>query len=195
MQNKTYCILLSLLISFLFPIEAGNKPSDFKVAWYYPTSKNFRDIYSDAILYSLETNIQIWGNFTPWLSVGYLCTSGNSIGKSDDTDLYAIPIGVGLKYFFNLCGSFQPYLGIGPVVTYSHINNDSSFVSPTQTGWGIGGIAKSGFLTDLSDCIFLDVFLDYTYLKMNFSHSSKKVIKRNGDLSGLSVGAGIGYRF
>ena len=168
----------------------------FKAAYFYPSDHRFRDVYSDAGLYSFETSVQSWRNIYSWASLGFLYTSGKSIGESKKAELYMIPIGLGLKYLFRDNQRIQPYLGLGLVVAYTHIYNDSKFVMRNQTKWGVGGIAKTGFLTYVSQSIFFDFFLDYTYLKSTFdTPRNKVVINRKGDLSGLSIGGGIGYRF
>lgn len=169
--------------------------SEVRAAYYYPTDSRFRDIYSNAGLYSFETSVQTYKKLYSWTSIGFLYTSGNSLGEEDSTELYMVPIGLGLKYFFHY-RRVKPYLGGGLLTSYVHIHNDSAYVERNQSDWVIGGIVKTGLLADLSEAVFLDFFMDYTYLSKNFDSSSHRyVITRKGNLSGLSFGAGLGYRF
>ncbi len=195
-MRKILAIEVGLFLFFFFPqLQSREILPTLRGAYYYPTDHRFRDIYSTYGLYSIETSVQAWKALYPWASAGFLYASGSSIGENDSTRFYMIPIGIGLKYFFKTNRVF-PYLGLGAIVAYAHINNDSKFVKRKQARWGVGGIAKTGFLAYATQSLFFDFFLDYTYLKMSFSHdSSKPTTNRKGDLSGLSVGGGIGYKF
>ncbi len=165
-------------------------------AYYYPTDHLFRDIYDYAGLFSLEASMQVWKGLYPWASLGFLYTTGESIGEKDHTRLYLIPIGLGLKYIFSLQKDlFRPYLGGGMVVGYANVHDDSPFVDKKLSGWGIGGIFKAGCITELSSCLFLDFFVDYTYFKKNFSNHNRFIIEETGNMSGISIGGGFGYRF
>ena len=101
---KVNLFLSSIFYLYLFTYAHAQATDLFlegKAAYYYPTnSKRFRDIYSDAGLYSLESGVQAWKGLFPWASVGLLYTSGSSLGSSEKTRFYAIPIGLGIKYFF-----------------------------------------------------------------------------------------------
>ena len=167
---------------------------EVRAAYFHPKDHRFRDIYSAAGLYSFETSVQAWKGLYPWASLGFLHTSGSSLGENNRTQLYMIPIGIGLKYFFKF-DRIQPYLGAGMVIAYTHIHNNSSFVTRNQSNWGVGGIAKTGFLAYATKSLFFDFFFDYTFFKKSFNHSNKHVITRKADLSGFSIGGGIGYRF
>lgn len=193
---KPRCLFVFLCAAFGFcQCQAVEILSEVRAAYYYPTDSRFRDIYSDAGLYSFEVSVQAYKKLYPWTSVGFLYTSGHSVGEGDSTELYMIPLGLGLKYFFDFRG-LKPYLGAGLVTGYVHIHNDSAYVERNQSDWVIGGVVKTGFLADLSEAIFFDFFMDYTYLTKNFDSSSHHyVVTRKGHLSGLSFGAGLGYRF
>ncbi len=192
-----YKKILALIVAILSFCKVGALEilPEVRVAYFYPTDQRFREIYSGAGLYSVETSVQAWKGLYPWGSLGFLYASGSSKGEGDNTELYMIPIGLGLKYFFNF-DRLHPYLGLGMVVAYTHIHNDSPFVTRNQSKWGVGGIVKTGFLADITQSLFFDFFLDYTYLKKSFDHpNSKPVVTHRADLSGLSIGAGLGYRF
>lgn len=186
------------IISFLFPLMSllGNENSaQFRAAYFYSTDSRFRDVYSGAGLFSIETNFQVLSKPLVWSSLGFLYASGNSIGEGDGTTLYAFPLALGIKYPFSL-HRIRPYLGAGIAsVPYCRIYNGSPYVSRHQYGWGIGGIFKSGIMFYVKKAILFDFFLDYTHLDMNFDHSNKVVIKRSGTLSGITAGIGAGYRF
>lgn len=195
MLKKLFLIKALFIACFsLSSLEAIEVLPEARAAYYHATDRHFRDIYSETGLYSIETSVEAWNRIYPWASLGFLYTSGSSEGEGDSTELYMIPIGLGAKYIFDL-DWFQPYLGLGMVVAYSHIHNQSKYVAQHQSEWGVGGIAKSGFLAYLTKNVFLDIFCDYTYLKVTFDDSGKNTSNRRADLSGVYIGGGVGYRF
>jgi hypothetical protein len=188
LRKKIFLKYIAVLICPLFSLQANESSAEIRAAYFYSTDSRFRDIYSGAGLYSIETNIQILKKPLLWTSLGFLYASGKSIGENDRTKLYVLRFDLGIKYPFHW-NCIRPYLGIGIAsVPFSRIHNDSPFVSRHQYGWGIGGIIKSGLMFNIKKCVLLDCFLDYTYLNMNFDHTNKVIIKRRGNLSGISAG-------
>ena len=191
---KKYLITICCFASI--SLFATDVLPEVKAAYYYPLDSHFRNIYSETGLYSIETSVQTWDQLYSFASLGYLYTSGRSKGNGggDRTTFEMIPIGLGLKYLFET-KYINPYLGLGMVVAYTDIDNHSKYVKRNQSKWGVGGLIKSGFLTYLNSQWFLDLFLDYTYLKIDFNDHPNNVVNHKADISGLSIGGGIGYKF
>ena len=165
-----------------------------KAAYFYPTHHRFRDIHSGGGLYSIEASMQTWDQLYSWASVGYFQESGSSIGEKRKTKIQMVPLTLGLKYILpTKC--LSPYLGAGLLVSYVDIRNHSPYVRKKDSKWGVGGICKLGCLADISQSFFIDVFCDYSYLKVTFGDHHQKVLRHKTDLSGLSFGGGLGYRF
>jgi len=200
---KKLAIGVIALVSFS-SLHAGEVLTEVKAAYFLPTDNRFRDIYSGGGLYSIETSVQICcSQFYPWASLGYFHETGRSLAscsigssQSASTHITIVPLGLGLKYLFPIdCICFSPYVGAGVQFAYAHIHNNYPFVSQNQSDWGVGGIAKAGFISDLTHCFFLDFSLDYSYMKVDFHNHHANIMNRRADLSGFSVGMGIGYRF
>jgi len=169
---------------------------ELRGAYYYPTSDLFRDIYKGAGMGSVELSVQAGKGFYPWLSFSYIGASGVSTDEHEKTRIYMLPIGLGLKYIFLRDRRLRPYLGLGMVVAYSHLFNDTDLIDRIQTDWSIGGIAKVGALAFATRRLFFDLFIDYTYLKANYGSSNGDgVFSNKVNLSGLAFGGGIGIRF
>ena len=114
--------------------------------------------------------------------------------KKRKTKIQMVPLTLGLKYILpTKC--LSPYLGAGLLVSYVDIRNHSPYVRKKDSKWGVGGICKLGCLADISQSFFIDVFCDYSYLKVTFGDHHQKVLRHKTDLSGLSFGGGLGYRF
>lgn len=168
---------------------------EFRAAYFHPTGSRFDDIYGGSGIYNLELSVQTWCDLYTWLSVGYLRESGRSLGLKTKTTFQMVPLGIGLKYLFT-CSCFNPYVGAGLGVTWMDVDNKTKFAHDVDK-WGVGGVFKVGSLWNFCDCWFLDIFIDYTYMCIDF-HGTKSdpfVFRNDADISGFSFGGGIGYRF
>jgi hypothetical protein len=158
-----------------------------KAAYFNPTSSSFRSVYSGGGMYSLEATARAWRQFYGWGSVGYFGRNGSSVGLGNSAHIQMVPFGIGAKYIA-CCDCIKPYIGLGMLVTYVNLHNDSPFVTHKQHKWGVGGIVKGGLLIDLPCCWFADLFADYNYTKVHFSSGT-------ANISGYSAGVGLGYKF
>lgn len=192
----TVSLVLFLAFADLFSRELL---FEARASYFYPTASETRDTYGCTGLYSLESSYSFCSAIYGWSSVGYLYDSGKV--KSDyeyqeekiDTSMTYVPLATGLKYIGCL-NCFRPYLGAGLLVSYLHTKDDSPFVVQVRNKWGVGAVAKAGVLYDFFHCFFIDMFLDYYWMKINFNDTDK-TSGTQADISGLSLGAGIGYRF
>ena len=164
--------------------------SEVKVSYFYSTNADFKNIYSSGGgLYRLETSLEAYKNLYPFLSVGYFETSGHSQGQQSPTKLKMVPISPGLKYFFLEKKKLRPYLGAGILTSYLHIYNDSPYVIKVQSKWGVGGLFQGGFIAYITRSFIIDGFIDYSYMNIHFKNT------RSANVSGLSIGGGLGYAF
>lgn len=196
-MKKTRFIMLSAIALAISStqLQANDILLEARGAYYGPTNSLFREIYSGSGRYGLEVSAQAWKGLYPFVSVDYFYKSGHSIGGCNNTNITLVPIGVGLKYLFPFQEKFDFYVGAGVVPTYMRIRDQGPFVEPTTHKWGVGGVAKTGFLYTFTNGVFLDLFGDYTYTKINIDQDDCCVERNNADVSGWAVGLGIGYRF
>jgi len=169
---------------------------EIRGAYFHPTGSRFDDIYGGSGIYNFELSVQTWCDLYSWISVGYLRESGHSKGLRNRTTFQMVPLGIGLKYIFN-CWCLRPYLGAGLGVTWMDTCNKSNFVIKDVDKWGVGGVFKIGALYEFCDCWFLDFFVDYTYMCVDFNgtRNNPLVTRHDADISGFSFGGGIGYSF
>lgn len=169
--------------------------AEIKVGYFIPTNELFRKIYGGGGIYNLELSTPVWDCVEAWAGVGYFTQTGHSIGLGDPTHITIVPITLGLKYYFPLTNFFDGYVGIGAQANYLHMHDQSPFVIEHISKWGIGGIAKAGVICYLENCFFLDFFVDYSFCRIPFHRTDNIVIRNTGDISGFSVGTGLGYDF
>src|SRR5271169_582472 len=70
------------------------------VAYYQPTGRDFRTIYSGAGIYGLELSVQAWRGLYAWTNANIYTHSGHT--SEGNSHLTFVPIGVGLKYLWKV---------------------------------------------------------------------------------------------
>jgi opacity protein-like surface antigen len=165
-----------------------------KAAYFRPTSPVFRDIYSDGGIYGAEVSCQAWKELYGWVSGSVFHKTGSSLGSHDSTKVTFVPIGLGLKYLFPI-DPVDLYLGGGILATYLHLTDDSPYVIHERSKWGVGGIIKGGLLFNITHHVFIDVCSDYSWTQVGFHDTHHHhIVSHDANLSGWSIGAGVGYR-
>jgi outer membrane protein W len=211
---RFFCVLASLLILYFEPLVfSGESFLELNGAYYYPTDKRFREVYSNAgAIWGVEFNTQAWKKLFVWGEVNYFSEEGKtdldvqnvvngqtscdlSKIKRDHTHIKIVPLSLGLKYFLGH-SPFRFYLGAGASAFYLNTEAHSKHLVRKRTQWNMGGVFKSGFLFNLPRSFLIDIFADY-YLMQTHLHRSKdkKVIVGEADLSGFAFGGGVGYAF
>ena len=180
-----------LLKSSLYAIETQ---IEAKGGYFGSTDSHFQKIYGNGFgMYGVETNLRAWKNLFPWISLDFAYKNGHSLGFSSKTNIYFLPVGLGIKYMFPV-KIFNFYTGAGGLLTFVHTHDHSPYVQQKKTSVGGGAIAKIGVIIDCKENLFLDFFSSYSWQFIPAIHHSK-VVPINGNLSGWFAGLAIGYRF
>lgn len=170
---------------------------EFKAAYFRPTNSCVREIYGHGgAIYGPEVTFQLCQNscWYGFASINFLSKHGHSIGACDRTKLSIMPLAFGAKYFVpSCCGDFYVGLGFQPIRLKT--TNCSPFVIQKTSKWGVGGIAKFGLYSCLTPCIFLDLFIDYSFTRVNCNKCFDCTIPLKVRLDGVLLGAGLGYKF
>ncbi len=168
---------------------------EFKGAYFRPTSHLFKKIYRGGAIYGPEVTVEICNNWYGFFSADFFNKRGRSIGLHTPTKVNIVDIGIGLKYFVPFCyGDF--YVGLGALPTRLHTHDESPYVIQYRTKWACGGIAKVGAYFDLPHCFTLDIFFNYSFVKVGFKNPPNPPTQsHSARLNGWWVGAGLGYRF
>lgn len=184
-----------LFLLFSLQLAAFEALIEGRVGYFIPTDAQFRDNYGeDGIISSLESSFAAGYNFYPWVNISYYGNASHpDEGRHKKSHIYFIPIGAGLKYLYSF-DHLGVYGGVGVLPTYLHIENNSPFLVRTQEKWGCGGVVKVGLIADRLWNFFLDLFAEYSYIKIPF-HNSDRLTLHPANLSNFTIGGGIGYHF
>jgi len=189
----TVCVLMALSCMSL---QAHDVLIEAKGAYFLSTNHLFKDIYNNGGgRYGGELTVKLYKHLYGFASADFLSKRGRSIGCCSPTKVNLINLGLGLKYMIPFCyGDF--YVGLGVLPTHLRTKDCSAFVIPKRSKWGCGGIGKIGTYFNLSPHVLVDIFVDYSFVKIPFKcRSNQPTQSHTANLSGCGFGAGFGYRF
>lgn len=190
----------SLLLSALAPLLLFGKGwyAEIKPCYFYPTSHTMKEIFNNGGG-SVRGEIGYFFNKTiaAWLDGGYFQETGKAIHADYNVDIRLGSLTLGLKAFGWIQDWCALYAGVGPRAFFLRLHNHSPYVDPYNNKNLIGTGLTGGvwFLPGSNRNVIIDFFLDLSIGNAHFSHSSKGSEMHNVLVNGLSIGAGLGYKF
>lgn len=174
---------------------------ELKWGYFFFANSSLSNVYDDG-----GFDIRLVGSFPLWncsqkfglevyTAAEYFHCSGKSISFGEDTTVWGIPLSIGLKPVFFLTPNLQYYCAFGPRYLYIHQHNDSSFVQKNLHSHCGGVFCNMGFDFKFWNCIYVDIFGEYSYARGHFHTSSPNVYKGTSDISNFAFGLGLGYAF
>lgn len=173
-----------------FEIEPG---------YFFFTDSDMRKFFSDGgFTIRAETGYKFYGPLIVWVDAGYFHKNGSAIGGTEKLKITLATLTLGLKgiYYFN--PYIAAYAGLGPRLFLLMMHNHSPFVRSVDNEIGIGGGFDAGFWifpVPQWPNFFFDAFADYSLKKMKIEEDEISSFDNDVNVSGLSVGLGIGVRF
>lgn len=167
-----------------------------KLGYFMFVDSEMREIFNhggiDAELstsYPLKRHLQIYA------SVEYQRKSGRAENGGEKTTFWAVPLSLGLKPVATFSSYAQGYFTIGPRYVFAHVHNDSSFVDRNLSHNGIGGFANVGLNFFPMRHFLIDLFAEYSYVRMHFHPHKTNVYAESRQVGGFVFGGGLGYVF
>ncbi|MFZ4773531.1 MAG: hypothetical protein ACOYK9_06030 [Chlamydiia bacterium] len=167
-----------------------------KLGGFIPVNSTFRSGFEGAGIYGLELDVEAWGPFFGFLGLSYYHDSGQTISNpSYRTTIDLVQPYIGGKLIAPKDYFFRPYIG-GALQGSCAINKTNApYLIQNKTTWAPGALAVAGIMVARKEFVF-DLFCNYSWLVMHMGNSSsQKVVTNNQDISGVSIGAGLGYTF
>lgn len=193
-MKKTLLSLLFCCTSFLH-LSAFTVSAEGRMGYFKPADQTFKNICNGGNTYGLEVMIPMQRCVFLWGGGSYFSKNGRGI--TDDqigAKFTMIPLTAGVKYFYQY-KLINFYLGAGVQRTFLQIkeNGDAPRKLTRRKG---GEIFKVGGIVNLTKCLFMDVFADYSILKTDFKEELDGVTTRYPiKANGWTIGIGIGYHF
>jgi hypothetical protein len=192
MKKTFYIAAFLFLISSLY----ADTTIEGKFSYFRPNSHILRQIFPGWMpVYQVEARTSIAKYFDFWGSMAYISKHGHSLGGHQRTTIHIVPFTTGIDLVSRFSSRFKLYAGAGARYFFVNVINHSQYVHRTDTNNGIGGAFRAGSLINLSKHFVLDLCADYSLKEMDFSGSSSKIRRHDLDLSGISLGVGLGYQW
>lgn len=151
------------LFLFVMPVLVFSGEVLFKLkgGYFYPSDKDFRDIYGGGVMSGLEISTVAARNLELWIEAGYFAKTGELSFTKEVTRLKIIPVGGGVRYVFP---PRRPAIYMGGGVLYYRFRE----VSPLGTvDWGRPGVVvEMGSSIRLTGRFIADAFARYSHCRM-----------------------------
>ncbi|MCH9811458.1 hypothetical protein K0U07_01695 [bacterium] len=162
--------------------------------YFFPQEERLRDIYHGGGWEpEIEARFCFYEKFDAWVNFNAFWRSGrSSLGRPTFIQIY--PLSIGVNYNIEIIDHFDFYLGVGPVITWLIISDNSPYVKRSifQTGGGV--TSKTGITYHLPKWVFLDFYADYSYMYIGSFHQDG-VETNSLNVGGLRLGLGLGGTF
>lgn len=189
-----------LLFSASQAVEKTSLPYPYietKVGYFFFSSSTMRQVYSDGgvdvqvcAAYPLMRRLRVYG------SVEYLKKSGHSLNGGQRTSIWEIPLSLGLQPVFQVHSHpIFYYISFGPRYIFSQVRNDSDYISSKMKTRGWGGFMNTGIQFKLRPHFILDIFGEYSYVRLRYSTSVEESHGHPVQVGGLTFGGSLGYAF
>ncbi len=193
--KKGHCawILGILAISFLsiFSAAATEKPIrqgsvELLLGTYDMNEPRFDAVYPPGgIMPGLAISMTIVSDFNLYFEAKYYSRQGELTFSKEKTELYMIPVSLGVRYIFAL-GMFNPYLGVGADYYFVNEDNPIGTYLSSSPGYHLCG----GICFRFSQGVPLMLSLKAKYTWAQTTNDDIRV-----QLGGLEYGAGLAFVF
>lgn len=193
---KRILIAALALLTWLTPqVNASDILFEGKVGYFHPTGGTLNNIYGGGGIYGGELTVPVCDGIAAWAGASYFSQHGHSLGLRNSTRVQLVPVTFGLKYFIPF-DCYDVYIGAGMERVYLWTHDHSDFVRKHTRKSGLGGVFKLGAIVFVCPEVFFDFFFDYSLCRIHFHDKiDGTVYPAKADVSGMSVGIGVGYRF
>lgn len=174
---------------------------EVKTGYFFFTHSKMRKVYDKGGWdIQLASSYPLWNptdrfSLNAYAAVEYFHCEGQSLQGDQKTSLWAVPINIGFKPVFVICPEAQYYFTLGPRYFYIHQHNNSCDVDKNKSRNGVGFFMNTGFDFLLKSCFAFTIFGEYAYAKTHFHSEKTGVYTRNIQVSGFTLGGGLGYAF
>lgn len=170
---------------------------EIKPSYFFFSTAPMKDIYNHGgFEIQGSVSVPVCHKLDMYGSVGYRKVSGHALNTCEKTNLNVIPVDIGLKPIFNFCERFYYFFAIGPRYFHFHQHNKSPYVTCKINGNGIGFFINTGCNVQLSNCMLLGMFGEYSYEKKKICPDMPNVYSNgNVQIGGFAFGASLGYAF
>jgi len=169
---------------------------ELKSGYFFFSDAKMRKVYNSG---GFDAQLSVSYPVLEWLhvygSVEYLQKHGKLLSSHRKTEIWEIPISLGLKPVFSISSQIYYYFTLGPRYFFAHQHNHSPYLDKNKSNNAFGGFVNTGFCFFPIDHFSIDLFGEYSYSQWRFHGDKTNVYGKNGQLGGFTFGLGLGYGF
>jgi hypothetical protein len=179
--------------------DSYGSDSSYYSDYSYCNDYSYYSDYSYCNDYSYYSDYSYCNDYSSYsdYSCGSYSSSSSSCCERDYLRAWILPLSLGASYLYCLNPCLHVYAGAGATYTFFRLDRHTPYFSHHLNKSGIGALFKVGARYDANEYLFYDVFVNYLYQRLSFSHSERMwgIDKSNVNIGGLKIGAGIGVYF
>jgi hypothetical protein len=180
-------------------VEVPKWHFEVQPGYYLFTDADMRQFYDNGgFTIRGEFGYKFWGPLMVWIDGSYFQKDGHALGGTEKLKFMLATITLGLKAHWYLHPRVAFYVGAAPRLFMLKNHNDSPFVRSVDNEIGVGGGFDAGFWffpIPQWDNLFLDLFADYSWKKMQIEEDEISSLDNDINCSGTTFGLGLGIRF
>ena len=167
-----------------------------RAGYFFPIASRYRKVFSGSGIYGVEGNIEIGDMLYASLGGDYYRENSHTTGTPRSSCwVEFIRSFTGLKVIGFPDYPVRPYFTGAFQVAYVKNVNHSPLLIPKETHWRPGALFELGVLYKWDHIVF-DLFANYSWLTVSMTGSkTQRIIVRTQDISGFTLGGGVGYQF
>lgn len=187
-MKKLLFSLLPSLFLFISPLAADYK-FEIRTAAFVPSEKHYRQVYGQLnSSYQAEASLSNDNIVDSFINFDWHSKQGKSSDCGQASRINVATGTIGVKFRYHLSELLTPYLGAGLSLAGVNTHKRTCHAGTTKhSRIATGYLFKSGIYMPLAPNYFIDIFVDYLHLPVNFHHRI--------NVGGLSVGCGIGVNW
>jgi len=164
---------------------AADPQIEVKAGYFLFSNERMRTIYNSGGLdLQLSGSYPIWKWLQLYGSIEYLERSGRSLNWEQATQIWALPLSLGVKPVVAISSELDYYVTLGPRYFFFHQESHSTHGEKQVNENGLGGFINTGVQFFPTCSLLIDLFGEYSYKRF---HSVQ--------VGGFTFGGGIGYVF
>jgi hypothetical protein len=167
-----------------------------KAGYFIPIADRYKKVFSGSGIYGLEADIQLYRPLYFYLGADYYTESSHTQGSHHfPCSIEMIRPFAGFKFIFQTRYPIRPYLGVAFQEAYVKNKTKAHTLIREEHHWQEGALGQVGIVCIWNHFV-LDIFGNYSWLIVHMKGSkTKPVIVHHQNISGFTVGGGLGYQF
>lgn len=169
---------------------------DAKVGYFSFSDGKMSKIFDRGGLdVQLSGALPVWRWLQVYGSVEYWERSGKSLNGNQSTNIWSLPLSLGLKPVIPINRNLQYFFSVGPRFFFVNVHNKTSYFDRKMNENGLGGFVNMGLNFISHSHLLASVFGEYSYGQIQFHPRTTNSHGASVQVGGYTFGVSLGYAF